>query len=62
MSAQPIDTETGRFACTKDFPMPKDHAGLWIHRDADNTNLDDPYYDHYRCPHCGTRFENEVAE
>lgn len=59
---QPIDEETGRFACSKDWPMPEVHAGQWIHRDAVDDGRNDPYYDHYRCPHCGERFSCEVAE
>jgi hypothetical protein len=62
LNEQPIDKETGRFACTKEHPMPQEHTGLWIHRDAVDDDYNDPYFDHYVCPHCGEHFKCEVAE
>ena len=62
LTDHPKDAETGRYACTKEHPMPAEHMGQWIHRDAVSVRLDDPYYDHYRCPYCGEGWANEVAE
>jgi len=58
----PIDKETGRYACTKEHPMPTKHTGQWIHRDAKGTAENDPFFDHFLCPHCGEHFSIEVAE
>lgn len=57
-----IDTETGRFSCTKESPMPANHTGLWIHRDAKDDGSKDVYFDRYDCPHCGAHFKVEVAD
>ena len=62
MSEQPIDQETGRFSCTAEHPMPTPHAGQWIHRDSKSLDYNDPYFDHYTCPHCGETFKCEVAD
>ena len=59
---QPVDAETGRFFCTKEMPMPDVHSGQWIHRDAKDDGINDPYYDGYICPNCGHHFKVEVAE
>ena len=48
--------------CTKDKPMPMNAPGKWIHPDAISINLEDPYYDHYKCPNCGLYFSIEVSE
>lgn len=51
-----------RSVCTAANPMPLNAPGLWVHPDAKDDGRNDPYYDHYICPHCKTRFHVEVAE
>jgi hypothetical protein len=42
--------------------MPPGAPGLWLHPDAKDTGYNDPYYDHFVCPHCKLKFKVEVAE
>jgi hypothetical protein len=42
--------------------MPEDASGLWSHPDAEIAETANPYYDRYRCPHCGIDFKVEVAD
>lgn len=53
-----------RLTCTAISPMPQPTpvGDLWEHPDVKDDGLNDPYYDHYVCPHCGLRFAVEVAE
>jgi hypothetical protein len=66
LDCQPIDAESGRFICTREQPMRPVHYGnspaRWMHPDAKDLGFDDPYRDHYLCPHCGLRFSVEVPE
>lgn len=54
-----------RLTCTATSPMPDPQppGTQWEHVDAvDDLRVNDPYWDHYVCPHCGLRFAVEVAE
>ena len=51
-----------RSVCTSANPMPRNAPGQWQHPDAKSDPRNDPYYDHYNCPHCGLHFAVEVAE
>lgn len=53
-----------RFICEPNYPMPRPqpHGTSWIHPLAVDAGRNDPYYDHYKCPLCGTHFSCEVAE
>lgn len=55
---------SARLTCTAASPMPRPAptGTLWKHPDAEDRDLNDPYYDHYECPHCGEQFSVEVAE
>jgi len=60
--SHPIDSETGRYLCTKEHPMPsnKPPKSRWTHPDSTCTGDDygkgggvaDGDYERYECPHC----------
>lgn len=63
LTDQPKDASSGRFICTPEKPMPNPHGFTrWIHPDAKDDERNDPYWDHYFCPNCQTKFSVEVAE
>jgi hypothetical protein len=57
-----VELAGSRSICTLENPMPANAPGRWQHPDAASDPGNDPYHDHYTCPHCKLRFSVEVAE